>query len=293
MKHLDTVKVALGVIITVMMWSSAFVGIRYGLHGYSPGALAFLRYLVASVCMLLLMLRVRHPTKLGLRDGLKVFVLGFVGFGVYNVALNYGEVSVPAGIASFIVSLIPVAIVVLAVMFLGERLNWGQWVGTGVCVLGVVVIAVGEHAGVAFDYGVLFTVIATLAGGVYSAFQKPLLKRFNPLELTAYTIWAGTLSMSFFAPALLRDIHHATTAQTLSVIYLGIFPGALTYWCWSYVVSRLPVTTAGTFLYAMPIVVTFMGWALLSEIPEVISIIGGLIALLGVIVVNCNKAKRV
>ncbi|MCC2667478.1 MAG: eamA, partial [Gammaproteobacteria bacterium] len=44
-----TLKTKLALLTTVVLWASAFVAIRAGLQGYSPGGLALLRFLIASV----------------------------------------------------------------------------------------------------------------------------------------------------------------------------------------------------------------------------------------------------
>src|SRR5579864_1810277 len=92
-----SLNVRLSLWLTVILWASALIGIRLGLHGYSPGSLGLLRYLIASVSLLFLYFRlpVRHvPT---VKDFIEIFIIGALGIGVYNIALNHGEVVVPAG----------------------------------------------------------------------------------------------------------------------------------------------------------------------------------------------------
>lgn len=279
----------LALTITIILWASAFVGIRAGLHGYSPGALALFRYGVASICMLFLFFRLPTHHHVSKKDGIKLFILGVVGFAVYNVTLNYGEVTVTSSIASFIVGLIPVFMTILAVIFLKERLKIFAWIGVLVSLSGIIVIAIGEHAGVAFDYGVLFCIVTTLSGAIYSVSQKPLLKRFSAIEINAYAIWAGTIAMLYYLPQLIREIPHAPWTATFSAIYMGIFPAAIAYVAWSYVLKQIPASRAASFLYLLPLMTTLQGWLILGEKPEIISFVGGLIAILGAILVNIFK----
>lgn len=96
---------------------SAFVGIRIGLTSYSPGSLALLRFLIASACMLLLQARLSSQKRIPWSERLPLICTGVVGIGVYNTCLNYGEMTVSAGIASFILGLMPVLTVLLSVIF--------------------------------------------------------------------------------------------------------------------------------------------------------------------------------
>src|SRR4051794_14124719 len=85
---------------TLLLWASAFVGIRAGLEAYSPTHLALLRYVSASFVLLLYFYsgKTRLPDK---RDLPRILLMGFVGITIYNLALNFGELSVTAGAASF------------------------------------------------------------------------------------------------------------------------------------------------------------------------------------------------
>src|SRR5436190_2069276 len=110
-------------LVATLLWASAFVGIRAGLQGgYHPGPLALLRFTVASVFTLcLLPLLPAQRQRIRLRDKLRLFLIGVLGLGCYNLALNYGEVAVTSGIASFIISLSPVVTLIFAALFLSER----------------------------------------------------------------------------------------------------------------------------------------------------------------------------
>src|SRR5262245_55288201 len=79
-------------LITIVLWASAFAGIRVGLESYSPTSLALLRYLVASLVLLIIAIIRRRPLP-QLRDIPAIALLGFLGFSAYNVALNMGEIA--------------------------------------------------------------------------------------------------------------------------------------------------------------------------------------------------------
>ena len=100
---------------TLLVWASAFAAIRLCLlsGAYSPGHLALLRFLVASCTMLIYcaFFKVRLPEK---RDLPTFILLGFLGVAVYHTALNFGQVTVGAGAASFLINTAPVFTALLA-----------------------------------------------------------------------------------------------------------------------------------------------------------------------------------
>lgn len=277
-------KIALAVAVT--LWASAFVGIRIGLEGYSPGALALLRFLVASVCMTFVYWRLPKRQIFARKDFCLLLVFGAIGLGGYNIFLNYGEVSVSAGIASFVISQSPLITMLCAVVMLREGFNLNALLGLLISIIGVGLITLGQNNDLKFDIGLLCIFLATLVSGLYSVFQKPFLNKYHAIDVTVLIVWGGTLVLLVYLPELYHDIQTAPVNATLAAIYLGIFPAAIAYLAWSYALSKIPASRCASFLYFMPVIATFLGWVCLGEVPALLSLIGGLVALLGVWVAN-------
>jgi len=272
-------------IVTIVLWSSAFAGIRSALSNYSPGHLALLRFLMASG-VLVVYAAIKHVSFPNLRDIPKIFLLGFLGFAVYHTALNYGEISVTAGSASLLIASTPALTALLAIIFFKEKMNRWGWIGIGTSFVGVFLVALGEGTGFQFDFGAILILVAAFSSSAYFVFQKPLLDKYGALPLTAYVIWAGTFFMLVFLPGLPQAIFSAPTYSTISIVYLGVFPGALAYVTWTQALSKAPASLVSSFLYLSPVLAIFMAWIFLNEIPSLISLLGGSISILGVMIVN-------
>jgi drug/metabolite transporter (DMT)-like permease len=276
----------LSVIVTVTLWSSAFVGIRYTMGEFSAGGMAFYRYLVASIAMLIIFYFVKKKHKPEIQDFWGFSLLGFLGFAIYNVLLNYGEISVNASVANFIIAQVPVFVAIIALFFLNERMNKIGLLGLIVSILGAGIIFLSEDKFNMGD-GIFSIYLAALCAAIYSVLQKRYLKKgYSPIEITSYSIWLGTIMLLFYAPDAYSEMLQASCSANLTVIYMGIFPGAIAYSAWCNCFKYIPAAKAATYLYYMPILTMSLSWVFLSQVPIIGSIIGGIIACIGSLIVN-------
>ncbi|MED1471746.1 DMT family transporter [Bacillus salipaludis] len=282
-------------LITVIIWSSSFVTIRVGLQGgYSPGHLILIRYLIASGMFIFYVfwpgVKFQLPKK---GDLLRIVLLGWIGISIYHIGVTFGEKTVSAGTASMLIGSGPIFTALLAVFILKEKLGKWGWIGLSAGFIGIAVITLGT-TGQSIDItkGVFYVLTAALAMSILFVYQKPMLKRYSSIELTAYFTWAGTLPLLIFFPGLLQNLQQATNEAHLSAIYSGIFPTAVGYVTWAIAMSEGKASSVSSMLYIEPVVAILLAWAWLDEWPSTISIIGGIIAISGVIVVNMKGKKQ-
>lgn len=273
-------------VVTVLFWASAFAGISLGLKAYSPGELALLRYIVASVAFGILgvIYGIRRPKR---QDLLRFFWLALLGVAGYHTALSFGQQTVSAGSASLLIASAPIFTAIWAVIFLRERLKLWGWFGIGLSFAGIALIVWGEGKTVQLEPAALIVLSAAIMASGYVTLQKPLLRHYTALETTAYAAWIGTAVLGIlFLPSLWQTFPTAAWDSTLAIIYLGICPTAISYTTWGFVLSRLPASITVSFLYLSPPLAIVIAWLVLGEIPTLLSILGGLQALIGVIIVN-------
>jgi drug/metabolite transporter (DMT)-like permease len=289
-RHSLDLRALIAIVVTLLFWASAFAGIRAGLLGYAPGALVLLRFLVASLVLIVYAIatRMRLPA---LRDVPAILLQGFFGIAVYQITLTFGEQTVSAGAASLLIASVPCFTALMATLFLGERLTVWGWLGIIISFSGVTIISIGSQGGLRFSPGALLILVGAIAECIYFITQKRYMLKYSGIELSTYAIWSGTLFMLVFAPQLMQELPHAPMGLTLAIVYLGIFPAAIGYVTWSYALSLSPASVTTSFLNISPILAVLIAWIWLGEVPAFFSIVGGVVIILGVLLVN-TRGRR-
>lgn len=208
---------------------------------------------------------------------------------LYTTLLNFGELTVSAGAASFIINVSPVLTAILAIFILGERFRALAWLGTAISFGGVGLIALGEGGGLTLNQGTLLILGAALCTTLNTIVQKPLFADHKPLVVAAWNLIIGAVFLSPVLPGAFAEAAVADLVSLLSLLFLGIVSSLVAYGAWAVALSRLPAARARP-SDRIPPVATVIGFLWLGEAPGTLGLIGGALALFGgVILVNRSK----
>jgi drug/metabolite transporter (DMT)-like permease len=284
----------LAVAVTLVLWSSAFVAIRHLGDTFSPGALSLGRLLVGSVA-LGVVLATRGWTRPTRREWAGLVVIGLLWFGVYNVALNAGELRVDAGTAAMLIQLSPVLVAVLAAVFLKERATVWLAAGLVIAFAGVVLIATSTSGGGADRdlIGVVLCLVSATAYAISLIFQKPLVSRLSAVQVTWTACTVGAIACLPFAGDLVHESGTASASDLLWVVYLGVFPTAIAFSTYAFALSFMTAGSLSVTTYLVPPITVVLSWALLSEVPPAMAYVGGVLALVGVALARRRPRSRV
>ncbi len=268
---------------TVVVWASAFVGIRAAGRSFSPEALALGRLLAASGVLGSLALVRREPLP-ARSDLTRIAAYGVLWLVVYNVALNEAERRVDAGTAAMLVNVGPILIALLAGLVLREGFPRRLLVGCAVAFAGTAIIgaATSQH-GVAASWGAGLCIVAAFAYAAAVVVQKPALGRNSAFQVTWIACTVATIACLPFAPLLVRDLGDAGSSAIAWTIYLGVGPTAIGFVLWAYALNRTTAGRLGSLTYLAPPIAILLGWAVLGETPPLLAVAGGALCFGGVV----------
>ena len=272
-------------ITTIIFWALAFVFTRLALQYFDVYTLSFLRYLAASITLLIIIcfIKINKPKK----KDLPTFILsGALGFFIYVILFNKGTALVSAVTSSIVIAMVPVFTAFLATFFYKEKLKIYQWFAIGIEFIGILVLTL-MNGSLSINEGVLWLLIAALSLAAYNVIQRKLTKTYSALESSTYSIFFATIMLCIFLPNSISKAIHAPLIQILYVLILGIFSSAIAYIAWAKAISIAEKTTyVSNYMFVTPFLTTILGFIMIDEIPYKATILGGIIILTGLFLFN-------
>ena len=281
----------------IVFWALVFPFIKIGLEELSSVNLTIMRLLV--VCIVFLILLIVKPdkfSKIQKKDIIPIFLVGFLGVTIYHFGLNYGEQYISASAASVIIATIPIFVVILAAIFLKEKITIKIVLGVLLSLLGVVIIStVGRSDAVLeikYISGALAVLIAAVLGAGYTVAGKKLLQRYSALSLTVYVCLLGSLGLiPFISSSLFEEVAAMSLTGWGVVIFLGIFPTVVGYVLWYVALEIKSASEVSVYLYFIPVLSTIISYILFRDEITWLFVFGGALVILGLHVVNKQSSK--
>lgn len=254
------------------IWGLAFIGVKVLLEEISYLTLNLARFVLASLLFLpLLALFRRRRPRLSAGEWSLVFLAGVSAVYGYHLALTYGETMIPAGTAGLIANTTPIFAAVFARLFLEERLGPGKVMGTLAAMGGVAVITLlGGDAGLEAGrlQGILFVLLAAASWAVYTVMLKPLVEEHDPIFITAYAIFLGTLALlplALICGECSGEVRNLSASGWGWLFFLSLGCTVVGYFLYAKGLEGLGAAQAAFYIYLVAPISLFWGWMLLKE----------------------------
>jgi len=273
------------------VYSTSYVASRLVLAEVPPATLALIRLVIGAAILALacrghLALR-RHPVSRA--DRWRIAGMGIFGFAGAFALSHWGIVRSTATNAALLIIVEPVSVLLLAPPLLGERMTRPEAVGAALALMGTVLVVVNGVPGfserlVPHWRGDALLILAGIAYGSYSLLGRDVLRRHDPLRVTAQSILWGVLAMAPVAALEMPVVVEWSARLVLGVAYLAIVITALGYLAWNWGLARIPATRAAIFLTVQPVLGAVLGIAFLGEAFTAFTAVGGALIVLGLVI---------
>ncbi len=259
---------------------------KVALRDFPVHAFNALRMIVAAAAFGVVLWRTRPAERrIDQADWGRVAFLGLMGGTFYQMLFMSGVPRTSVANSGLIFGLSPVVISLLSSVVGHERLTWTRWAGGLVSVVGLYfVVGVGATLSVNSLTGDAFVFAAMVGWAVYSVASRPLLGRYSPTILTAWTsIVAVPAYLVFAAPSLrATDWGDVSVLGWALMLWSSVFSLVLAYVIWYTGVQRLGATRTSAYSNLTPIVAMAVAWVWLGEPVTAAQAVGAAAILAGV-----------
>ena len=284
----------------VLLWSTGFTGIRYGIPYAPPFTFIAVRMAIASVLLALISLAITKRFTHDLPTIGKSSLVGVTIHGAYLGGCFYGvKQGMPAGITALICSLQPVLVSVFSSIFFQEKLSPRKWLGLGLGLAGLVLVIApklqssGEQG--LPTAGVIAVFIALLGGTSGTLLQK---KFGSGVEVLSGTSWQyvatgvlmGSLALIFEGDQSITWNASFIFSLTWLIVALSIGAILILY----FLLARSSAASVSSLYYLVPAVTAVEAYFLFGEKIGLVTAVGTLVTIAGVaLVVRQGRAREV
>jgi drug/metabolite transporter (DMT)-like permease len=267
----------------VLLWSSGFIGSKLGVPYAEPFTFLTLRYIIVLVVLVPIALLTRAPWPQGRVQLAHLTFAGLLIHALYLSGCVYAlRLGLPAGIVSLIVSLQPLLTAAFAGVMLGEHVLPRQWGGLALGFIGtVLVVAHKTGSGLTF-ISTVPALLALIGITVGTLWQKRHCPAFD-LRTSTVVQYAASLVVTAILALLTEPLEVQWTGQfvfALLWVALVLSIGAISLL--NHLIRSGTAVNVASLFYTVPAVTALMAWAIFGETITGLSLIGMVIAVLGV-----------
>lgn len=273
------------IIIGQLIAGGTFPIAKIAVNSIEPFTLALLRFGIASVAMVLIIVATGRVRRIERHDWLRFIMIGLLAVPLNQLLFLYGLKFTTAGRSALYYGATPIFVFLMAILYLKEKVTLLKIIGIGASFVGVAVILQGGR----MDKGVLFgdflVILAVIAWAAYTVLGKSLLRKYGSLTVTAYALLIGTLAYLpiGLVPAIRFDYSQVPNVAWLSLLYIAIMTSVVAYSIWYWALARMEASKLAIFQNLQPVFASILSMIVVSETFGFDFYLGGVLVIGGVL----------
>ena len=253
--------------IFVLLWSTGFVGAKFGLPYAEPFTLLMWRMVIVVPLFLLLVVIFKRP-KISLFDASIQGLVGLLIHGFYLGGVFAAiAVNIPAGLSALVVSLNPIVIAIFSGVVLNTSISKREWSGLLLGLLGVIIVLYGASnwEGVITTEGIAwlnFSLMGIVAG---TLIQKRYAQNIDLITGSSYQYAAALLFFATLSFSMETGKVDWSFEFILTLSWLVIVLSLISILILLYMIRHGEATKVASYFYLTPPLAAFWGWLFFDE----------------------------
>ena len=272
----------------VWLWSTGFIGAKYGLPYIEPFFMLFVRFCFV-ILIFLVLINIFRSKWLNRTQSIQQIFIGTLIHGGYLGGVFFAiKLGVPAGITAIIVGLQPIVTTVIGRIFLNQSINGKQSIGLLIGFIGIALVIL-ENASVDTQnmniLGLGACLVALVSISLGTVLQKQLAGNVSLLTGSLYQYIGAIVVIALLTFSLeTQEVIYTTElfiAMTWLVIGLSVFAILLLL----YMIREGEVSKVTSYFYLVPPAAVIQSWLIFDERLGVLAIVGSILTVIGVVFV--------
>jgi drug/metabolite transporter (DMT)-like permease len=292
-------KVWLSFGLVYVFWGSTYLAIKVSVEHITPLMMTGVRFLIAGPVMLAWCALSGRSIRVTRKDFLTALAIGVLLLTGGNAVVAWSEQSLPSGLASLIVAVVPIWVAVVEGFLLRRArmttLGYGGLV-LGICGLGVLLwpklmtTSTLGHAELWASGALLLASLSWSCGTVLSRHSQLTI---GPFAATGWEMTCAGVVNTILALSL-GDHHKSvwTTRGVVAIAYLIVFGSWIGFTAYIWLLEHVPASKVATYAYVNPVVAVLLGWAVLHERVDAYIAVGTVIIVAAVALVTSSRIKE-
>ncbi|MEK4534620.1 DMT family transporter [Peribacillus sp. FSL K6-1552] len=286
---MNTFKFTLLILLTTFLMGSSFAVGKIGLSYSTPLLLAALRFTLAGLLMVVIVIALKRPHPESKRNWIKMLIIGtFQTAGVMG-CIFLSLRTITASESSILTFTNPLLVVLFGTVFLQTRYKLYQWIGV---LLGLVGVSITMGTQIEFKIGILFGILSAVFWAISTLLVKKWGLFFDTWVLSAYQMFFGGLLLLLSSFILEKPVFILNGNSLFILLWLSIMSSIVQFAVWYYLLQKGDPGKTSAFLFLAPFFGVLSGWLLLGETLYPSIIVGGLFIIIGVYLVNRNFQQK-
>lgn len=286
-----------------VIWAVNFTVVKLALREFQPLVFNALRFSLATAVMLIILWRnsrreaARDAAAIPRRDWGAIILLGLCGHTLYQLLFINGLARTTPANSSLLMGTAPIWVAIIGLALGIERINRVMWAGILTSFSGIALLILSGNGNVQLGgstlLGDLMLLGCVILWASYTTGSKPLLARYSPLELTAWSMLAGTIPLALISlpPMARQDWTSLSLLAWGALLFSALFAVVIGYLIWYTSVQRVGNARTAIYSNLTPVIAIIVAWLVLGDALAWRQLLGAGIVLAGLIITRRGRTR--